>query len=548
MSEAALLSLTHNVAVLLVMGLVYHALPDAWYTAQTKGRQALLGALTGAMGLALMLTPWQFVPGIIFDARSVLLAVSGLFFGPLATLIAMAMTASLRVWQAGAATLTGLLVILGSGLAGLAWRRLRPWPLDGVALGELYLFGFVVHLVMLALIFTLPALTALRVVAEIGLPVLAIFPVATALLGSLVAAWQRRARTAEALRVSEERLRLALSAANQGLFDIDLRTGEATVSAEYARMLGYDPATFRDSHRQWIERMHPDDRETALATYRDCMAGRLPEFRGEFRLRTRTGDWIWILSVGRIVARDRLGQPLRVTGTHTDITARRMAEESVCETTAEASRLLAISDSSRLALLSVVEDLRAAEDRLGRSEAFFRGLFENMHEGFAFCRMERDGGGAPRDFAYLRVNEAFERMHEVSGIQGRRATEVTPGIGGASPEFIAACGRVASGGVPETLEIHVGRIDKWFLISVFRPEREHFVSAFVDISERKRAELAVNRQLVELRRWYDATLDREDRLRSLKSEVNALRVRLGESVRYASVEAGQAANDARAQA
>ena len=97
-------------------------------------------------------------------------------------------------------------------------------------------------------------------------------------------------------------------------------------------------------------------------------------------------------------------------------------------------------------------------------------------------------------------------------------------------------------GVPETLEVHVGRLDAWFLVSVYRPEREHFVSAFVDITERKRAELEVNRQLAELRRWYEATLDREDRLRTLKVEVNGLRRRLGKPPRYRSVEPGHEAD------
>jgi PAS domain S-box-containing protein len=367
-----------------------------------------------------------------------------------------------------------------------------------------------------------------------------IFPLATALLALLLGAWVKRARTAEALRLSEERLRLALSSSLQGSFDIDLRTGAAVVSEEYARMLGYDPATFRDSHQEWIQRMHPEDRDGALATFGDYMAGKLPEYRGEFRLRTRTGDWKWVLSVGRIVARDAEGRPLRVTGTHTDITARREAEERLREAQAEASRLLESSDASRLALLSVVEDLRSAEDRLGRSESFYRGLFENMHEGFAFCRMLREEG-RPADFTYLRVNEAFERMLGLVGAEGRRASEAILDLRDANPALLAACERVVATGAPETLEAHIERLDRWFLVSVYRPEREHFVSAFVDITERKRAELEVNRQLVELRRWYEATLDREDRLLGLKAEVNELRLRLGEPPRYASAEAGRAA-------
>ncbi len=124
-----------------------------------------------------------------------------------------------------------------------------------------------------------------------------------------------------ALRESEERLRLAMRAANQGLYDLNVRTGEARVSPEYAEMLGYDPATFRETNSAWIERLHPEDREPVAAVYRDYIAGRLPEYRVEFRQQTRSGHWLWILSVGSIVERSPDGQPLRMLGTHTDISA-----------------------------------------------------------------------------------------------------------------------------------------------------------------------------------------------------------------------------------
>jgi PAS domain S-box-containing protein len=130
-----------------------------------------------------------------------------------------------------------------------------------------------------------------------------------------------------ALQQSEERLRLALQAANQGLYDLNVQTGEAVVSPEYATMLGYDPAVFRETNAAWIERLHPDDVEPTSGVYRDYVAGRLPEYRVEFRQRTQGGAWKWILSIGRIVERDAQGRPLRMLGTHTDITERKAAEQ-----------------------------------------------------------------------------------------------------------------------------------------------------------------------------------------------------------------------------
>ena len=131
------------------------------------------------------------------------------------------------------------------------------------------------------------------------------------------------------LAVSEERLRLAVTAANQGLFDADVRTGLSVVSPEYCRMLGYEPDELEMTHEVWLERMHPDDRDTAAQRYADCIAGRTRDYEAEFRLQAKDGTWKWILAVGRVVEWDASGRPTRFLGTHTDITARRVAEEEV---------------------------------------------------------------------------------------------------------------------------------------------------------------------------------------------------------------------------
>ncbi|MFZ4727594.1 MAG: ATP-binding protein, partial [Pseudanabaena sp.] len=135
-----------------------------------------------------------------------------------------------------------------------------------------------------------------------------------------------RKKAEEDVRDSEERLRLALMAANQGLYDLNLQTGEAIVSPEYATMLGYDPAEFHETNAKWIERLHPDDLERVAGTYRAYVNGERTNYIVEFRQRTKNGDWQWILSLGKIVERDEFGQPLRMLGTHTDISDRKAAE------------------------------------------------------------------------------------------------------------------------------------------------------------------------------------------------------------------------------
>lgn len=149
-------------------------------------------------------------------------------------------------------------------------------------------------------------------------------------------------RLIEALAKNEERLRLSLHAARQGLYDLNVQTGEAIVNREYAEMLGYDPDTFVETHAAWVGRMHPDDQAVTAKVYEDYVNGLLPEYRVEFRQRTKQGDWKWLLSLGSIVEYDSEGKPLRMLGTHTDIDELKRAEESQVEAYAKLEKLFEI--------------------------------------------------------------------------------------------------------------------------------------------------------------------------------------------------------------
>jgi two-component system, NarL family, sensor kinase len=135
-----------------------------------------------------------------------------------------------------------------------------------------------------------------------------------------------RKRAETALQISEERLRLALTAANQGLYDLNIETEEVVVNPEYALMLGYDPATFHVTKSRWIESLHPDDRESVLAVYHACITGEVPSYQAEYRHRTQDGQWKWILAVGKVVTWNEFGEPIRALGVVTDIDDCKRAE------------------------------------------------------------------------------------------------------------------------------------------------------------------------------------------------------------------------------
>jgi len=136
-------------------------------------------------------------------------------------------------------------------------------------------------------------------------------------------------KTEQIIRKSAERPGLALASANQGFYDLNVQTGESVVSDEYATMLGYDPATFVENNAAWIDRLHPDDREPVAQNYLDCVSGKIKDYRVEFRQRMADGRWKWILSVGKIIALDEQGAPLRFVGTHTDISDIKAAQEII---------------------------------------------------------------------------------------------------------------------------------------------------------------------------------------------------------------------------
>jgi diguanylate cyclase (GGDEF)-like protein/PAS domain S-box-containing protein len=137
----------------------------------------------------------------------------------------------------------------------------------------------------------------------------------------------RRQAMEHALHNSELRLRLALAASKQGIYDVNIRTGERTYNAEYASMLGYDLEGFHEDSTTFYERLHPDDRTAWLEAYNGYLRGERPEYRAEYRMQTADGGWKWILSMGTAIERDEDGVPLRFVGTHTDMSERKTTEE-----------------------------------------------------------------------------------------------------------------------------------------------------------------------------------------------------------------------------
>ena len=136
-----------------------------------------------------------------------------------------------------------------------------------------------------------------------------------------------RKRAEEALRESERRLQLAVQVSKTGLWDYDLRSNQVYYSPEWKAQLGYAPGEIGNTIEEWENRLHPEDRERAVAVIRSLNAA-ASEFESDFRLRHKDGSYRWILARGALLF-DTQGQPRRVIGSHMDFTERKTMEEEL---------------------------------------------------------------------------------------------------------------------------------------------------------------------------------------------------------------------------
>jgi PAS domain S-box-containing protein len=121
------------------------------------------------------------------------------------------------------------------------------------------------------------------------------------------------------LRLSEQRLALALAASGLGFWDWHIPSGEVVFNERWCAMLGYRMEEIEPDVRSWELLVHPEDWPTIRATLDAHLKGETPVYESEHRLRHKEGHWVWVLDQGKVVERDAAGNPLRAAGTHLDI-------------------------------------------------------------------------------------------------------------------------------------------------------------------------------------------------------------------------------------
>ncbi len=229
MNEKTITGLINNTALLITLGLIYDSLMLNRYWGRLH-LKIIGGFLFGLIGIAVMKTPLEFMPGIIFDTRSILISVGGYFLGPIPAAIAMIMTSALRIYHGGTGMWTGVAVIITSGSIGLTWRYLRRNRSDIISMPELYLLGIVVHAAMLLLMLSLPWPIAKKVLSDIGVPVMIIYPAGTVLLGKFLTITMMRKQAEDIIIEKNEELQAANEELQSAMEELETTNEELTTT------------------------------------------------------------------------------------------------------------------------------------------------------------------------------------------------------------------------------------------------------------------------------------------------------------------------------
>jgi len=217
MKNSFVIELLQNTAILLAFAMLYENFWIKNENSKSIGAKILIGLILSGIGILLMFTPWELGLGIVFDTRSVMISISGLFFGLIPTIITMVITSIVRLIIGGDGQWMGIAVIISSGTIGLLWRNFRPnWKNNKYYL-ELLAMGILVHLTMSLCTLLLPHDKILPTLRTIALPLILIYSPATMLLGMIMLKQYKNLQNRYAklkLDESERRLSQVLESGN----------------------------------------------------------------------------------------------------------------------------------------------------------------------------------------------------------------------------------------------------------------------------------------------------------------------------------------------
>ncbi|HOT74366.1 MAG TPA: PAS domain-containing protein [Candidatus Wallbacteria bacterium] len=266
-----------------------------------------------------------------------------------------------------------------------------------------------------------------------------------ALLGFKLNKIAEHKKDRERLKKNESRLKLALEAANESVWDWDIKNDKLYWNANYYKMLGYEPFEIESSFSNWESLVYPEDAPAAKYKITEHFKDPSILYEMQMRMKKKDGGLIWILAKGCVIEYDNDGKPSRMIGTHVDITNQKELEKK------------------------------------------YSLLFSKMLDGFALHEIICDNSGKAVDYKFLEVNPAFEELTGLKReiILGKTVLEVLPDT---EPYWIENYGKVALTGESLRFENYAVELDKYFEVVAFCPEHGKFAVIFTDITIRKNIE------------------------------------------------------------
>ena len=200
------LSLVQNIALLMALAVIYQ-LAFFRLGRHSLSYEILSGVMFGGAGLVGIMTPFQLMPGLIFDGRSIILSVAGMFCGPVTALIAALICASYRIVLGGIGAGVGVAVISFSALTGVLFHYLRKRGIFVPKALNLWLFGLLVHAGMLLIMLFLPTEVWKEVFKHVGIPVISTYPLVVMLISMLFLKSEQQYNDRLTLKESERKYR-----------------------------------------------------------------------------------------------------------------------------------------------------------------------------------------------------------------------------------------------------------------------------------------------------------------------------------------------------
>ncbi|WP_372649025.1 PAS domain S-box protein [Draconibacterium sp.] len=241
-------ALIQNAALLITLSFLYGTIK--YYFGKKKLQfQIISGVWFGIVAVAAMLLPYQHEPGVIYDGRSIVLTLAGLWGGGLVTLLSVIIAGAYRALLGGAGIWAGLATIIASGIIGLFFRTILQKEPQKIHTAILYAVGIISHLAMLASQLLLPE-HPMQTIQQIWFPVMLIFPVALTLIAKLFQLIERYLLSEQQIRKAEEMYRTTLLSIGDAVICTDIKGRITQLNWEAERLTGWNA---KDAYKKNLE-------------------------------------------------------------------------------------------------------------------------------------------------------------------------------------------------------------------------------------------------------------------------------------------------------